>query len=64
MMKAIVDPDTCMGCGICEGICPDVFSLGEKDYAVVLIDPIPASLETEVRDAADQCPEGAISIEV
>lgn len=63
-MKAIVDPDTCMGCGICEGICPDVFSLGEKDYAVVLIDPIPASLEAEVRDAADQCPEGAISIEV
>lgn len=64
MMKAIVDPDSCMGCGICEGICPDVFSLGEKDYAVVLIDPIPANLEADVRDAADQCPEGAISIEV
>ncbi|MEN6410883.1 MAG: ferredoxin [Anaerolineaceae bacterium] len=63
-MKAIVDPDSCMGCGICEGICPDVFSLGEKDYAVVLIDPIPANLEADVRDAADQCPEGAISIEV
>lgn len=62
-MKAIVDSDTCMGCGICEGIAPNVFSLGEKDYAVVLVDPIPGNLEADVRDAADQCPEGAISIE-
>ena len=62
-MKAFVDPDTCLGCGICEGICPDVFSLGSEPYAVVLLDPIPEKYWADVKDAAEQCPEEAISIE-
>ena len=62
-MRAIVDSETCMGCGICETIVPEVFSLGDRDYAVVLIDPIPAEFEDTVRDTMDQCPEQAISVE-
>jgi ferredoxin len=62
-MKVFVDPDTCMGCGICVGIAPDVFSLGAEPYATVNLNPVPAKLEADVRDAADQCPEEAISIE-
>ena len=62
-MKVFVDPDTCLGCGICEGIAPDVFTLGPEIYATVKLNPVPANLEADVRDAADQCPEEAISIE-
>ena len=62
-MRVRVDPDTCMGCGICEGICPDVFSLSAQPYAEVLLDPVPEQYWIDVRDAADQCPEEAISIE-
>lgn len=62
-MKAFVDPDVCMGCGVCEGIAPDVFQMNEDNVAVVLLNPIPANLEADVRDAMDQCPEQAISIE-
>jgi ferredoxin len=62
-MRTFVDPDTCMGCGICEGLCPEVFSLGEKDYAMVLLDPVPAEFEDAVKDAMDQCPESAITIQ-
>jgi ferredoxin len=61
-MKVIVDPDLCLGCGICEGICPDVFSLGAEPHAVVLLDPVPAKFEVDVKDAAEQCPEEAILI--
>ncbi|MCK7522709.1 MAG: ferredoxin [Anaerolineaceae bacterium] len=62
-MKAVVDPETCMGCGICETIAPKVFQLGDKPYAIVLIDPIPEPLWADTRQAADECPEQAISIE-
>lgn len=61
-MKVIVDPDICMGCGICEGIQPDVFSLGAEPYAVVLLDPVPEKYRADVEEAVEQCPEEAISI--
>jgi ferredoxin len=62
-MRVFVDPDICLGCGICEGIAPDVFSLGTETYAVVQLDPVPENLWADVRDAAEQCPEEAIRIE-
>ncbi len=62
-MKAFVDHDTCLGCGICEGICPDVFSLGSEPYATVILNPIPEKFWLAVKDAVEQCPEEAISIE-
>jgi ferredoxin len=34
-MKAKVDPDRCLGCGICEGIAPEIFELGDEGIAVV-----------------------------
>lgn len=62
-MKVSVDPDICMGCGICEGIAPEVFRLGPEPYAVVLLDPVPEPHQAAVQDAAEQCPEEAISIQ-
>ena len=26
-MKAFVDENVCISCGLCEGVCPEVFSL-------------------------------------
>lgn len=61
-MKVVVDADLCMGCGICEGICPDVFSMGSGTVAEVLLDPVPEKYAADVQDAVEQCPEEAISI--
>lgn len=61
-MRAIVDADLCIGCGICEGIVPEVFSLLNEPYAEVLLDPIPEEYQDATREAAEECPEEAISI--
>ena len=62
-MKATVDQGLCIGCGICEGIVPEVFSLQNEPYAEVLLDPIPEEFQDAAREAAEECPETAISIE-
>jgi len=62
-MKIKVHDDLCIGCGICEGIAPEVFSLETEPYAVVLLDPIPEEFQDAVREAAESCPEAAIEIE-
>ena len=62
-MKATVDQGLCIGCGICEGIVPEVFSLQNEPYAEVLLDPIPEEFQDATREASEECPETAISIE-
>ncbi|MGV8050014.1 MAG: ferredoxin [Anaerolineaceae bacterium] len=62
-MKVIVDKDLCLGCGICEGLVPEVFSLENEPFAEVLLDPIPEEFCESVRQAIKDCPEGAISVE-
>ena len=61
-MKAHVNND-CTGCGLCAGICPEVFSMDSGDVATVLLPEIPMEFEAACRDAADSCPVEAITIE-
>ncbi len=61
-MKVVVDPDTCLGCGLCESIAPQIFELGEEVYAKVIMDPVPEQLRDIVEEALNECPEEAISI--
>ena len=55
--------DSCIGCGICEGNAPDVFSLAASAIAEVIMDPVQPDFEEDARSAAEDCPEGAIVIE-
>ncbi len=62
MMIAIVDEELCTGCGLCVDTCPEVFELLD-DLAKVIIKPVPEGAEQTCREAADDCPVEAISIQ-
>lgn len=62
-MKAIVDKDTCTGCGLCEETCPEVFRLGDDDIAEVIVADVPPEAQDSAREAAEGCPVEAITIE-
>ena len=58
-MKVTIE-DGCIACGACESFCPDVFKVGdaaEADNAKV------AGNEDSVKEAADSCPVGVITVE-
>ncbi|WP_295586592.1 ferredoxin [uncultured Oscillibacter sp.] len=59
-MKAIVN-DSCIGCGLCAGTCPLVFTMGEDGLAHG--GDVPANQEPSAQEARDGCPVGAISLE-
>ena len=62
-MKACVDAELCTGCGPCVDICPEVFELNDEGIAIVKVNPVPPDVEESCREAADNCPTEAISIE-
>lgn len=61
-MKAVVDQETCTGCGLCESTCPEVFELSE-DVAEVKVDEVPEDSNESAKQAAEDCPVEAISVE-
>jgi ferredoxin len=62
-MKATVDKDLCLGCGVCVDVCPEVFEMDDNDKAQAKVNPVPPTAESTCREAADQCPVEAIKIE-
>jgi len=61
-MRAKVDPELCILCGLCAETCPTVFELGPKSSEVKL-DPIPEDQKDCTRTAAENCPTEAIAVE-
>lgn len=63
MLKAKVDKDTCIACGLCPSIAPDCFEIEDDGKAGCTVDTIPAGSEDSAKEAEESCPVAAISVE-
>ena len=60
-MKAVIDQETCIGCGLCEQVAPDVYVM-EGDKAKVVVEDVPEDKEADAQSAAEQCPVTCITV--
>lgn len=61
-MKAILDRDGCISCGICISVCPEVFRMADDGVAEVYAEVKAAEIEAAT-EARDNCPVSVISLE-
>jgi ferredoxin len=57
-----IDADLCTACELCTSEVPEVFQMGDEVAEVVQPD-VPADLQEDVQQAADDCPVEAIIVE-
>ena len=61
-MKATIDRDGCIGCGLCAESCPEVFRMADDGLAEVCGEVTEAN-EGLAREAAEGCPVSVITVE-
>ena len=71
--KVKIDPDKCIGCGVCASVAPSIFILNTDEGKSNIVEQyrtenqyvgeIPDEMESEAKTAADSCPTQAITIE-
>lgn len=62
-MKGFVDEETCIGCGLCPSICPDIFEMDNETGKAIAKDiEIADDTLEDAKDAEEQCPVEAIDI--
>jgi ferredoxin len=61
-VEVSVIADLCQGHARCWQACPEVFSLDNEGHAFVADGQVPVGLERRAQEAADNCPERAISV--
>ena len=59
-VSKIIIEDGCTACGLCEDVCPDVFSV--DDVSVINEGADLGANEEDIRQAAEECPVEVITI--
>ncbi|MEU7817803.1 ferredoxin [Pseudonocardia sp. NPDC049154] len=60
-LRITIDYDRCTGHGRCYMLAPELFDADDEGRPV-LLDTEPADHQAEARAAAENCPEGAITV--
>ncbi|MFA5430774.1 MAG: ferredoxin [Candidatus Omnitrophota bacterium] len=60
MAKVTIDASVCVGCGLCEQLCPEVFEVQADGVAHSKAD---ACNTHNISEIAEQCPVSAIKVE-
>lgn len=73
MPKVKINPDACVGCGMCASTAPEIFEIGPEGKAQIVSQyrvggnphegEIPEDLRSSAEAARDSCPQGAITVE-
>lgn len=58
-MKYFVN-DECIGCGMCNGLCPKVFLMNDAGMAEAIDQEVDPADEADAKEAMNSCPVGAI----
>ncbi len=59
-MKVKVKEDDCISCGLCVNQVPAVFDWNDSEKAEAIKDDVPNNIESETREALQNCPTDAI----
>lgn len=59
-MKTSISQDTCIGCGLCPSIAPDLYEMGDDGKAHAISQDVPSGLEDAAKEAEESCPVNAI----
>lgn len=64
----IVNKETCIACGTCESIAPDIFAYDEEGISYVILDDnkgieaVPEEFVADLEDAEEACPSESIKV--
>ncbi|MCR4441000.1 MAG: ferredoxin [Peptococcaceae bacterium] len=59
-MKVRVDPETCIACGACISLAPEVYDWDENGKAKAIAEEVPEDQENIASEALGSCPTEAI----
>jgi ferredoxin len=62
-MRVVVNRNLCESFGVCTGVEPSVFELGDDDILVILDENPPEDLRPNIEEAVRLCPKQALSVE-
>ena len=62
-MRIVLDESKCSSLGMCEGVAPDVFEVGDDGALRVLQPTPPGDRRAQMEEAVAACPTAALSIE-
>jgi ferredoxin len=60
-MKAYIEREGCISCGLCAETCPEVFKMAEDGFAEVCVDNVPEKAEERAVEAQENCPVSVIT---
>lgn len=58
-MKYLVN-ENCIGCGLCNSLCPNVFEMGDDGFAHAMEEDVTPEDSDAAADAMNSCPVAAI----
>jgi ferredoxin len=60
-MKAYIERDGCIACGLCIDTCPEVFQMAEDGLAEVIVEDVPEEAEDRTIESQENCPVSVIT---